>query len=190
VRSGLSFRLDSLISPAGSVGSTPLLVIGVAYFFVRIFGKYIGAFIGSIVAEKPSSIRNNLGLALIPQAGVAIPLAAMGARAIGGDLGDAMETVILSSSILYELVGPALAKLSLYWAGACTNDIEKLVSVDTHDESGRAKSEVELLVERIQKIQSELPEHSISEEEQAFTSAAEEQYEQMTSIRRRRFNRR
>ena len=190
VRSGLSFRLDSLISPAGSVGTTPLLVIGIAYFFVRIIGKYIGAFVGSIIAEKPASIRNNLGLALIPQAGVAIPLAAMGARAIGGDLGDAMETVILSSSILYELVGPALAKLSLYWSGACTNDIEKLVEVDTHDENGRVKSEVELLVERIQKIQSELPEHSISEEEQAFTSAAEEQYEQMTSVRRRRFNRR
>ena len=142
------------------------------------------------MAGKPARIRYNLGLALIPQAGVAIPLAAMGARAIGGDLGDAMETVILSSSIMYELVGPALAKLSLYWSGACTDEIEKLVTVDTHDENGRAKSEVELLVERIQKIQSELPEHSLSEEEQAFTSAAEEQYEQLTAVRRRRFNRR
>lgn len=190
VRSGLSFRLDSLITPAGSVGATPLLVIGIAYFFVRISGKYIGALVGSIIAGKSARIRYNMGLALIPQAGVAIPLAAMGARAIGGDLGDAMETVILSSSIMYELVGPALAKLSLYWSGACTDEIEKLVTIDTHDENGRAKSEVELLVERIQKIQSELPEHSLSEEEQAFTSAAEEQYEQLTAVRRRRFNRR
>ncbi|MBQ7821205.1 MAG: cation:proton antiporter, partial [Clostridia bacterium] len=190
VRSGLSFRLDALISPAGSVGNMPLLVIGITYFIVRIVGKYSGAFVGCLIGEKPSKIRNNLGLALVPQAGVAIPLAAMGARAIGGDLGSAMETVILSSSILYELVGPALAKLSLYRSGACTDAIEELVEVDTHDENGRQKSEVELLVERIQRIQTELPEHSVSEEEQAFTSAAEEQYEAMTSLRRRRFNRR
>ena len=190
VRSGLSFKLDALITPSGSVGKTPLLVIGITYFLIRIVGKYLGAFLGCLIGKKPAPIRNNLGLALIPQAGVAIPLATMGARAIGGDLGSALETVILSSSILYELVGPALAKLSLYRSGACSDAIEDLVEVDEVDENGFRKTDVELLVERIQKIQTEIPEHADSEEEQAFTSAAEEQYNAMNSYIRHRFNRR
>ena len=43
-------------------------------------------------------------------------------------------------------------------------------------EDGQKKSEVELLIERIQKIQSELPAHTESENERAFTEAAEEYY--------------
>lgn len=187
VRSGLTFRLDALITPMGSVGATPLLLISVTYFIVRIIGKYSGAFIGSIVAQKEKKVRNNLGLALIPQAGVAIPLVAMGSRAIGGDLGSALETVILAAGILYEIVGPALAKLALFKSGACSQKIEDIVEITERDLDGRQKSEVELLIERIQKIQTELPEHTDSEEEQAFTSAAEEHYELIAS-RRQRFN--
>ena len=44
------------------------------------------------------------------------------------------------------------------------------------DENGLPLSAAELLIRRIQKIQEELPEHEINENEQAFTEAAEEQY--------------
>lgn len=77
-------------------------------------GKYGGAFSGCLLTGKDKRVRNYLGLALIPQAGVAIGLAAMGARTLGGSAGTALETIILSSSVLYELIGPACAKLSLY----------------------------------------------------------------------------
>ena len=43
-------------------------------------------------------------------------------------------------------------------------------------ETGEKKSELELLIERIQKIQSELPAHTENENEKAFTEAAEEYY--------------
>ena len=109
VRSGLSFRLDALVNNSTAVGNMPLLVIGVVYFVVRIVGKYAGAFLGCLITGKPKEVRNYLGLALIPQAGVAIGLAALGARTLGGETGVALETVILSSSVLYELVGPACA---------------------------------------------------------------------------------
>lgn len=69
---------------------------------------------GSLITKKDKRIRSYLGLALIPQAGVAIGLAAMGAKVLGGDEGRALETIILSSSVLYELIGPVSAKLSLY----------------------------------------------------------------------------
>lgn len=176
VRSGLSFDLNALINPSGAIGGVPLIIIGVLYFVVRIFGKYAGAFIGCFVTKKPRDTRNYFGLALIPQAGVAIGLAALGARAIGGEAGNALETVILASSVLYELIGPACAKLSLYLSHSYSNRLEEIVTVEEKGEDGKEKSSFDLLVERIQKIQEELAEENEreTEEEKAFTEAAEE----------------
>ena len=118
VRSGLSFRLDILTRSSAAVGAVPLIWVGIGYFLVRILGKYLGAFLGCMAVGKSAKVRNYLGLALIPQAGVAIGLAALGARTLGGEAGQAMQTIILASSVLYELIGPACAKLSLYLSGA------------------------------------------------------------------------
>ena len=175
-RSGLSFDLGSLAGNTEAIGSLPLLAIGVIYFFVRIVGKYLGAFTGCKLAGKPRKVSRYLGLALIPQAGVAIGLAALGARELGGEMGRALETIILSSSVLYELIGPGAAKLSLWLSGSYSNELEDLAPVEESSEDGRKKSEVELLIERIQKIQSELPAHTENENERAFTEAAEEYY--------------
>ena len=192
VRSGLSFRLDALTAGSASVGSVPLLVVGALYFLVRIVGKYAGAFLGCMIAGKSAKVRNYLGLALIPQAGVAIGLAALGARTLGGEAGEALNTIILASSVLYELIGPACAKLSLYLSGSYSNALEDLVEVEETDENQQKKSELELLIERIQKIQEELPEHitNESEEEDAFTEAAQEYVEQTGFAYRGRFSRR
>lgn len=86
---------------------------GVIYFIVRIIGKYAGASIGGAITKSDKSITKYLGLALIPQAGVSIGLAALGARMLPQELGEMLTTIILSSSILYEIFGPASAKLAL-----------------------------------------------------------------------------
>ena len=173
VRSGLSFRLDILTRSSAAVGAVPLIWVGIGYFLVRILGKYLGAFLGCMAVGKPAKVRNYLGLALIPQAGVAIGLAALGARTLGGEAGQAMQTIILASSVLYELIGPACAKLSLYLSGAYadTSPVEEA-------ETEAKVSEMERLIAQIQQIQKELPAHVdvISEEERAFDEAAEEQY--------------
>lgn len=184
VRSGLSFQLDALANPSLALGSTPLIVIGVLYFFTRILGKYAGAFFGCLITKKPAAHRNYMGLALIPQAGVAIGLAALGARTLGGETGVALETVILASSVLYELVGPACAKLSLYLSKSYSNQLEDLVPASELDEQGNQKSAVELLIERIQVIQKDLPRrNAVSEEEQAFLEAAEDQIAAIRNMR-------
>lgn len=174
VRSGLSFQLDALVNTSAVVGKTPLLIVGVVYFLTRILGKYVGAFLGCWLTHKPKEVRNYLGLALIPQAGVAIGLAAMGARTLGGETGVALETVILASSVLYELIGPACAKLSLYLSKSYTTKLEDMIPETQLEEKKEEKTEVELLIERIQMIQAEVKKEKISEEEQAFTEAAEE----------------
>lgn len=188
VRSGVNFRLDALFG-SSAIGAVPLIVVGVLYFFVRIAGKYSGAYLGCLAVKKDKKVRNNLGLALIPQAGVAIGLAALGARALGGEDGAALETIILASSVLYELVGPACAKLSLYLSGSYSNVLEEIAPVEDADK----KSEVEKLVERIEKIRAELPENkptAVEEEERAFLEAAEEEYAAQYQAARRPFGRR
>lgn len=191
VRSGVNFDLGALINSSESIGSVPLLHIGVIYFIVRIIGKYIGAFVGCAMVKKDKLVRNYLGLALIPQAGVAIGLAAMGARTLGGETGDVLETIILASSVLYELIGPACAKLSLYLSKSYSNKLEDIVEIP-EDEEVSQKTEVELLIERIQAIQKELPKHDdpFYEDEQAFSEAAEEHYAMTTAPLTASFRRR
>ncbi|MDE6029854.1 MAG: cation:proton antiporter [Clostridiales bacterium] len=172
VRSGLSFRLDVLFDFGTGLGGIPLLVIGIAYFVVRIAGKYLGAFVGCLTVKKQPKVRNYLGMALVPQAGVSIGLAALGARLLGGDAGSMLQTVILSSSILYELIGPACAKLSLYLSGSYGPKSEQ-AEVGADDVSLPEPNEVETLEARLLQIQSEIEKkaYARSEEEEAFMDA-------------------
>ena len=169
VVSGVNFRIDMLFS-GGSFGAIPLILIGVLYFLVRIAGKYTGAFTGAAIAKKPKSTRNYLGLALIPQAGVAIGLAALAVRTIGGTEGAAIQTIILSSSILYELIGPACAKLSLYLSGSIGGEHVATVGAAETVKPDR----LAILRERVMKIQKEIDaeQYANSEEEKAFNESA------------------
>ena len=180
VRSGVAFDLNALLHPVGAIGSISLVWVGILYFFVRILGKYIGAFLGCLCAKSDRKMRNYLGLALVPQAGVAIGLAALGARTLGGEAGNALQTIILASGVLYELIGPACAKLSLYLTRSYSDKLEDLVPIDETSPDEARKSEVELLIERIQKIQRDIAAEGVSEEERAYTEAAEEEFGEPT----------
>jgi Kef-type K+ transport system membrane component KefB len=158
VRSGLNFQLDRLFE-ASTLGAVPLIILGVLYFSVRILRKYSGAFLGCAVVKKEKKVRNYLGLALIPHAGVAIGLAASGARELGGSMGMELETIILASCVLYGLIGPACAKLSLYLSKSYSTNLDDLVEVKEVTEDGKKKTELDLLIERIENIQVALPEH-------------------------------
>ena len=181
VRSGMSFDLQTVLNSGGSLGSAPLLLVGVVYFVTRILGKYTGAFAGCGLTGKDRKVRNYLGLALVPQAGVAIGLAALGARTLGGVEGKALETIILASSILYELAGPGLAKLSLYLSGSYSNRLEEMVPVQETDEKGQPKTEAQKLIERVNAIQKEIAarQEASEEAERVYTEEAIQHYDEM-----------
>ena len=82
------------------------------------------------------------------------------------------KTIILSSSVLYELIGPACAKLSLYLSGSYSNKIEDVVPI-SYEES--KKSDLDLLIDRIHTIQDSISEDKnyIDESEEAFMEDAE-----------------
>ncbi len=109
VLSGMRLNLYALISCG---------LIGVVYFFVRIIGKACGAWAGARLSHASTSVRHYLGLALIPQAGVSIGLAILGQRLLPTAEGTMLSLIILSSAVLYEMIGPACAKLSLKLSGS------------------------------------------------------------------------
>lgn len=93
-------------------------LVGVGYFLIRIAGKYAGAYLGCLAVKSDRSIRDYLGVALVPQAGVAIGLACLSQRILPPEIGNVVMTIILASSVLYELIGPACAKFALVQSGA------------------------------------------------------------------------
>lgn len=117
VLSGLSMDFSSFLT----IG-----LVGVVYFLVRLVGKYLGAYVGCRIMKTGKKTRDYLGMALAPQAGVAIGLAFLGQRMLPSSVGDTFLSIILCSSVLYEMAGPALAKFSLVKSGSI--DREKLVT--------------------------------------------------------------
>ncbi len=107
VISGAELDLNILLNPM-------TLIVGVVYILSRSVGKYYGAY-GSCKAVKCSpAITKNLGITLLPQAGVALGMALTASALSDGNL---VRNVVLFSVLVYELVGPALTKRSLLKAG-------------------------------------------------------------------------
>ena len=106
---------------------------------------------------------------------MAIGLSELAARTIGGVTGTVIQTVIMSSSILYELIGPAMAKLALTLSGAIPKTGDSVLGEVNAAEEQPLKNEREVLIERMREIQAEIDRNNYarSEEEQAFTEAAE-----------------
>lgn len=175
VLSGTKLRLDLLFSSSAVNLGVPLIVVVLLYCLVRYGLKYGGTYLGCLATKQPRATRNDLGLALMPQGGVAIGLAALAARTITGDVGTALETIILSVTVIYELAGPALASLALSLSGACATTLEDLVVIP----DAAKKTNVELLAERIATIRKglppvELPEILRDDDEDAFNEGADE----------------
>lgn len=107
-------KLDISLIP--SIG-----LIGVVYLVARVIGKYGGAWIGAAAMKAPHAVRNYLGLALIPQAGVAIGLTIVADRVVPEYAGQ-IRAVILCATLIYELTGPVISKIALIKSG----EIEKV----------------------------------------------------------------
>lgn len=108
VLSGADLNLTNL----KSVG-----IVGIGYVVSRVIGKYLGSMVSTKISGFDQSVQRNLGLTLVPQAGVALGLSLIAANIIHGDHGQYIRTIILGATIVYELIGPLLAKFALKRAG-------------------------------------------------------------------------
>jgi len=92
-------------------------IVGIIYIVVRSIGKITGAMWGAGVVKAEPNIRKFLGFTLLPQAGVAIGMAALCNNAMPGTTAAQITTVVLCATLIYELVGPVVTKLALSKAG-------------------------------------------------------------------------
>jgi len=92
--------------------------VGLVYFVTRVIGKYFGSWLGAVMSGASATVRNYIGLTLIPQAGVAIGLVFL----ISSDPRLAawsvvITPVVLAGVVFSELSGPLLVRYTLDKAG-------------------------------------------------------------------------
>ncbi len=86
-------------------------VLGFTYFLCRAIGKIAGAGVGAKLTASPQAVERYLGMALVPQAGVAIGLIFLISNDEAlRDFASIITPVVLSGVVLSELLGPILAK--------------------------------------------------------------------------------
>ncbi len=118
VISGASLDLSLFFSGQGLV----VVIIALIYLFARMIGKWSGAYLGASFTRSEPKIKKYLGLTLVPQAGVAIGLATTASALFANNpqteqTGSLIIAIVLTSTLIYELVGPLLSKFALKKAG-------------------------------------------------------------------------
>lgn len=104
--------LELNISVIKSVG-----VIGLGYMVFRVAGKMLGVYVAASITKAEENVRKYLGLALIPQAGVAIGLSLLAEKSLPPEYGQPIRTIVLAGTVIYELIGPLASKYALIKAG-------------------------------------------------------------------------
>jgi Kef-type K+ transport system membrane component KefB len=87
-------------------------LIGSAYIMCRVAGKIGGAWLGGRVSGADSTTRRWMGLALLPQAGVAIGMALVATHTFPA-YGPVFLTVAIGTTIIFEIVGPAFTRYAI-----------------------------------------------------------------------------
>jgi Kef-type K+ transport system membrane component KefB len=87
-------------------------LIGSVYIILRVVGKIGGAYAGAVIAGTDKNIRKYMGLALMPQAGVAIGLAMMAKVNLPNTGGTILNTII-ATTVIYEILGPIATRYAL-----------------------------------------------------------------------------
>jgi Kef-type K+ transport system membrane component KefB len=103
------------------LAQTEILVLGAVYILARAAGKYGGVYAGAALSKVEPEIRNNLGICMLPQAGVAIGLVLLiqasplvaGLNPEAVRLIDTMVNIILFSVFVNEIIGPPLSRLAI-----------------------------------------------------------------------------
>ncbi len=86
-------------------------VLGIAFVLARAAGKYLGAWLGARSADLPRQQSNLIGLALLPQAGLAIGLAYLVRQDPALEsLRTIVIDVVITSVVINELIGAPLVR--------------------------------------------------------------------------------
>lgn len=82
-------------------------VTGAAYIGLRAISRVVGGWIGGALARQPQQESRLIGLALMPQAGVAVGMALVASERFP-EFSEPILAVTIASTIVFELTGPIL----------------------------------------------------------------------------------
>lgn len=128
VLSGASLDLSVFASEKGWM----VVVLAFVYALSRFAGKWLGTFASARITRSDQNVQKYLGFCLVPQAGVAIGLATTASAAFGSSsdpsvqmVGSFVLAIILTSTLIYEIIGPISTKIALSKAGEITLERKK-----------------------------------------------------------------
>ncbi|PLY11846.1 MAG: cation:proton antiporter [Sulfurimonas sp.] len=107
--SAMHLKLEALFSLPLAIG---------AYVLLRFFGKVGGSYVGALVSKSSQEIKKYLGLALMPQAGIAIGLVLSLQNQSGFEsLAPTLLNIVIAATLIHEIVGPFMTKFALKKSG-------------------------------------------------------------------------
>ena len=99
-------------------------MLGVGYIFARAVGKMIGAGLGAKALGESETVQKYLGLSLLTQGGISIGLSVIVRNELP-QFSQSIVTVILFSVLVFEILGPILAKIAITKAGEVDGMVKK-----------------------------------------------------------------
>ncbi len=122
-----------LVGARIALGTMPgwLWLIVVVYVVCRSLGKYLGARLGAKISKSDKNVEKYLGLGILSQGGVAIGLAIVASNGLRdvmiGDLslGNIIITGITATTLIVQIIGPAMVKLAAKLSGEINRNITK-----------------------------------------------------------------
>lgn len=102
ILAGASFEIAGVLA---------LGAVGLAFLVLRVLSRMAGGWIGARLAHAPRHEARWYGLALLPQAGVAIGMALVAAEAMPAQA-EMILTLTIGSTIIFEVFGPVITILA------------------------------------------------------------------------------
>jgi Kef-type K+ transport system membrane component KefB len=103
ILAGASFNLASL----WDIG-----LIGLVYILCRLIGMFVGCYLGGSAVHAPDNIKRWMGLALTPQAGVAMGMALIAAERFP-EYNELILSIVIGTTVVFELLGPLASRWAI-----------------------------------------------------------------------------
>lgn len=87
-------------------------LIGTAYIGIRVIGKFLGAGAGAALSRIDPTMGRWMGLALLPQAGVAVGMALV-ASSTFPEYRSILLPIVIGATVIFEILGPIGARFAL-----------------------------------------------------------------------------
>ncbi len=87
--------------------------IALLYIIFRTLGKISGSYLGARIVSAPKSVRQGVGLSILPQGGVEIGMLVAVSLLFPKDEAILIKTIVLAGILFFQVIGPIMFKLTL-----------------------------------------------------------------------------